>query len=111
MKRQAMREEEASKAKGYVSGSAKHPPTWRRGQRLLEWPDCCIEVRCGCGSASMTPCKLMALQHGNRTFAEVLGRLRCKRCRAAPKETYLVAGHHRTFGSGGPPPDWSLPIR
>jgi hypothetical protein len=24
---------------------------------------------------------------------------------------YLVAGHHRTFGSGGPDPDWSLPIR
>ena len=111
MKRQAKREEEEARAKGYLSGHAKHPPAWHQTQRLLEWPGCSIEARCGCGSSSSYPCKLMASRHGNGTFVDILQRLKCSRCKAPPAEMYLVAGHHRTFGSGGPDPDWSLPIR
>ena len=88
-----------------------HPPRWYQGHYLLDWPDCWIEVRCRCGSSISYPCKLMASKHGNRQFQDVLPRLKCKKCRSAPEETYLVAGHHRTFGSGGPEPDWSVPIR
>jgi hypothetical protein len=111
MKRQAMREEVDERAKGHLHGHAKHPPAWCQTQRLLEWPGCSIEARCGCGSSSSYPCKLMASRYGNGTFVDILQRLRCSRCKAAPNAMYLVAGHHRTFGSGGPDPDWSLPIR
>ncbi len=94
-----------------VPGEALHVPQWNRNHRLLDWPGCSIELRCGCGLSSMYPCKLMASRHGNRTFADALPRLRCKQCKESPAELYLVAGHHRTFGSGGPGPDWSLPLR
>ena len=53
----------------------------------------------------------MAERHGKRTFADVLSRLRCKQRKKSSAELYLVADHHRTFSSGGPPPDWSLPLR
>lgn len=89
-----------------------HPPPWNQNHRLMDWPGCSIELRCpGCTATCMYPCKLLASQHGNRTFVDVLPRLVCKRCRLHPAEIYLVAGHHRNFGSGGPGPDWSLPLR
>ncbi len=55
------------------------------------------------------PVRLLIEQHGDRTFAEVLARLKCKSCRQAPAPVYLVAGHQRTFCYGGPP-DWSLEL-
>lgn len=87
-----------------------HPPPWNPNHRLLDWPDCSLDLACSCGSSVMYPCKLLASRHGNRTFAEVLPRLKCKRCHIVPPEIFLVGGYHRQFGSGGPSPDWSLPL-
>ncbi len=86
MKREAKREEEEARAKGYLSGHAKHPPAWHQTQRLLEWPGCSIEARCGCGSSSSYPCKLMASRYGNGTFVDILQRLKCSRCKVPPQK-------------------------
>ncbi len=45
----------------------------------------------------MYACKLLASKYRNRTFVDVLPRLKCRRCRLALSEIYLVAGHHRTL--------------
>lgn len=106
-----MREEQDLRAKGYIGPGIKHPPHWNQNDRLLEWPECILDLSCAsCRSSCGYPCKLLAQRHGNRTFVDVVPRLRCKQCGKPPHEVYLVAGHHRTFRSGGPPPDWSLPL-
>ena len=88
-----------------------HPPQWNQNHRLLDWPDCTLDLACAsCGCSSQPSCKLLAGRHGNRTFAEVLPRLKCAKCRRPPVEVYLVAGHHRKL-MPGPDPDWSLPLR
>jgi hypothetical protein len=87
-----------------------HPPSWNQNHRLMDWPDCCLDLHCACGYAVVYACKLLATNHGNRTFADIVPRLRCQRCGNPPPAVYLVAGFHRTFGAGGPPPDWSLPL-
>jgi hypothetical protein len=52
----------------------------------------------------------LLIETPGRTFENLLGRLRCKHCRAAkPAPVYLVAGHHRTARSG-PDPDWSIEL-
>ena len=89
-----------------------HPPTWNQNHRLLDWPGCSLDLACAvCGSSTMYPCRLLAQRHGDHTFAAVLPRLKCKKCKKHPQEIYLVAGHHRKLGSGGPGADWSLPLR
>ena len=87
-----------------------HPPPWNQNHRLLDWPDCWLELRCVCPHVSLYPCKLMAKHHGNRTFAEVLGRVTCSKCRRRPFSVYLCAGAHRTKGHGGPAPDWAIQL-
>ena len=57
---------------------AMHPPPFRRGQRLSDWPSCHLDVRC-CIGAKLYPLRLLATKHGERTFDEVLTRLRCER--------------------------------
>jgi hypothetical protein len=53
--------------------------------------------------------KVIGVDMGNRWFAEVLRRLKCKYCRRAPSPVYLCASQHRVFRNG-PLPDCSLEI-
>jgi len=46
---------------------------------------------------------------GNPTFAELLPRLRCQKCRGKPAPVYLCASPHRVF-YGGPNPDWAIEL-
>jgi hypothetical protein len=86
-----------------------HPPTFRLQHRLLDWPECFLEVSC-CKGRTLYPIKLLADRRGNPTFEEVLARLRCSTCGCNPRgPVYLCAGHAREFNSGGPP-DWSIQI-
>jgi len=50
-----------------------HPPTFSLDHTVLDWPGCCLGVRCPC-SPRMTqmPMRLLAEQHGNRPFRAVL---------------------------------------
>jgi hypothetical protein len=87
-----------------------HPPPFRISQRLLDWPDCWIELRCICPNVSVYPCKLMAKRHGNRTFGDVIGRVKCGKCSRRPFSIYLCASAHRIKANGGPSPDWSIQL-
>jgi hypothetical protein len=76
-KRQAAWEERESEAKGYLPHGGLHPPAFQLSQRLLDWPNCRLELRCGsCRSVVLSPTKLIAQRHGNQTFSEVLGRIK-----------------------------------
>ena len=88
-----------------------HPPQFRPGQKLLDWPNCWLELRCICPNTSMYPLKLMAKRHGNLTFSKVLEKVVCSKCRRRPYIVHLCASPHRVHGSGGPEPDWSIPLR
>ena len=109
MKRQAAREAQESEAKGYLAHGGLHPPAFLPSQRLLDWPECRLEMRCGaCGSTVLFPTKLLAERHGNKTFSEVLGRVKCRRCGKPPESVYLCAGHRTQHG--GPAADWSIEL-
>ena len=87
-----------------------HPPLFGKTQKLSDWPDCVIEIRCGCGASTESPVRLVIQRKGDMTFEGLLKRLRCNRCRrSGPAPVYLVAGHHRT-ACGGPDPDWSVEL-
>ncbi len=51
---------------------------------------------------------MLLRDHGDRTFAAVLAKLRCQQCRKAPTPVYLCAGH-REFTMGAPA-DWSIEL-
>jgi hypothetical protein len=70
-----------------------------------------VELRCVCQNLSVYPIKLMAKRHGNRTFAAMLGAVKCSKCRRRPFSVYLCASPHRIHGSGGPEPDWAIELR
>jgi hypothetical protein len=83
-----------------------HPPPFHLAQRLSDWPACSLELKC-CGM-TIYPLRLLAQQHGDRTFVEILRRLRCKQCKRPPAPVYLCAGH-REFCHGAPP-DWAIEL-
>ena len=96
-------------ANGYMPSGGLHPPTFRVSQRLLDWPNCRLEMRCGsCRSTVLSPTKLIAERHGNLLFSEVLGRVKCQRCGGRPESVYLCAGHRTR--NGGAPADWSIEL-
>jgi hypothetical protein len=74
-----------------------HPPPFPLGQRLSDWPDCRLELHC-CRGQSVLPVRLMLRDHSDRTFAQVLAKLRCQKCHRPPAPVYLCAGH-REFSS------------
>ena len=79
-------------------------------QRLSDWPDCHIELRCsGCGGLPGGGVKLLRKRFGDPSFADLVPRLICKHCRAKFAPVYLVAGHTRTFCHGGSP-DWAVEL-
>jgi hypothetical protein len=84
-----------------------HPPPFHRGQRLLDWPDCRLELNC-CRGQSVLPVRMLLRDYGDRTFAEVLAKLRCRTCRKPPAPVYLCAGH-REFTMGALA-DWAIEL-
>lgn len=110
MKRQVARETREAEMNGYLPRGGMHPPAFRPSQRLLDWPNCRLEMHCGiCGSTVLSPTKLIAERHGNQTFSEVLGRVKCRRCGIQPESVYLCAGHRKQ--NGGAPSDWVIELR
>jgi hypothetical protein len=84
-----------------------HPSPFHMGHRLSDWPDCRLELHC-CRGATIYPVRLLAKDRGDRTFAEILPRLRCRRCKGTPAPVYLCAGHReRNLGS---PADWAIEL-
>jgi hypothetical protein len=84
-----------------------HPPRFRLDQRLLDWPECRLELHC-CKGTVLAPVRFLATQNGNVTFGEMLARLRCGRCRGKPRAAWICAGHRRATGGG--PPDWAIEL-
>ena len=84
-----------------------HPPPFRPEHRLSDWPDCSLELCC-CKGTTVYPVRLLASQHGNPTFEQLLVRLRCKRCRGKPAPVYLCAGNRQH--SGGAAADWAVEL-
>ena len=85
-----------------------HPPLFRIQQLLSDWPDCWLELSCSsCGRKAIYPVGMMHKQFGDRSFEQLMPRLKCKGCGASPAPVYLGARHPRGHG-GGPPPDWAV---
>ena len=96
-------------ANGYLPSGGLHPPTFRVSHRLLDWPNCRLEMRCGsCRNVVLSPTKLIAERHGNRMFSDVLGRIKCQRCGSPPESVFLCAGLRTR--NGGAPADWSIEL-
>ena len=87
--------------------AAMHPPPFRPDHRLSDWLDCSLEL-CRCKDTTVYPVRLLVAQHGNRTFEQVLSRLRCQRCGKKPAPVYLCAGSRRH--SGGAAADWAIEL-
>jgi hypothetical protein len=64
---------------------------------------CWLETRCECRSCTQIPVPLLAKQgQASRTIADVLLRLKCKRCGKSPASVELVEwiGKQETFADG-----------
>jgi hypothetical protein len=59
-------------------------PAYRHSHYLSDWPNRGVEVIC-CKGTTMIPVKMLLRDHGDRTFQDLLARLRCSRCRGWPK--------------------------
>jgi hypothetical protein len=57
-----------------------HPPKFLRTHLLSQWPECSLEIGCRrCETRTMTiAVKGLMRWYGNRSFADILDRLRCK---------------------------------
>jgi hypothetical protein len=84
-----------------------HPPPFRLAHHLSDWPDCSLELHC-CQGTKNLPLRLLATNHGDRSFAEILPPLRCKRCNRPPAPVYLCAGHREH--NNGAPADWAIEL-
>jgi len=54
------------------------------------------------------PGRLLLRDYGDRTFGQVLAKLRCQKCRKRPAPVFLCAGH-RGFTMGAPA-DWAIEL-
>jgi hypothetical protein len=84
-----------------------HPPAFRLQHHLSDWPGCLLELNC-CRGMTVMPVRLLMQQWGDVSFAELLPRLRCRKCKRPPAPVYLCAGH-REHNSGAPP-DWAIEL-
>jgi hypothetical protein len=84
-----------------------HPPAFRLAHQLSDWLDCSLELHC-CQGTTILPLRLLAMKRGDKTFAEILPRLRCKRCNRPPAPVYLCAGHREH--NHGAPADWAIEL-
>src|ERR1700759_3991288 len=87
--------------------TAMHPPTFRMQHRLSDWPQRRIEVRC-CGRQTDLPTRYLAERYGDRTFNEILSRLRCPKCGSRPAPVYLCAGPRERYGAHEA--DWAIQV-
>jgi hypothetical protein len=67
-----------------------HPPPFRLEHRLSDWPDCRQELNC-CRGLAVLPVRMLIRDRGDRTFAEILPRLRCSTCGRPPAQVNLCA--------------------
>ena len=86
-----------------------HPPKFSFEQRLSDWPACALELTC-CKGILLIPVPLLLRQHGDRTFNDLLQRLRCDRCGRLPAPVYLCASHFRKGNSLGTTADWAVEL-
>ena len=84
-----------------------HPPPFRLAHHLSDWPECSLELHC-CRGQVVYPVRLLMTQHDDLTFAGLLNRLRCKKCRRKPAPVYLCAGHREH--NHGAAPDWAIEL-
>jgi hypothetical protein len=84
-----------------------HPPAFRAAHHLSDWPECRLELNC-CRGQIVIPVRLLMREHGDQTFAAVLARLRCQRCKGSPAPVYLCAGGREH--AGGAPADWAIEL-
>ena len=61
-----------------------------------------------CRGQVVIPVRLLMRQHGDPTFATILARLRCQRCKGTPAPVYLCAGGREY--NGGASPDWAIEL-
>ena len=87
-----------------------HPPAFHPDHKLLDWPDCRLELRCSCGITVFYPTQILATRHGNRPFRHILQRAKCSRCGSRPVAAWLCAGERRERGRGGGEPDWAIEL-
>lgn len=86
-----------------------HPPAFNPTQRLSDWPECWLEVRCPCSPrVAMLPVRLL-LERGDCPLGHVLAALCCSTCKGKPAPVYLVAGQARTF-TGGAAANWAVEL-
>lgn len=86
-----------------------HPPPFSMDQKLSDWPDRHLEIRCSCGRSSHPATKLLIREIGDRPFKLFLSRLQCKECKHSAAPVYLVAGRSRTQ-CGGETPGWAVEL-
>jgi len=63
-----------------VQPCTMHPPAFHVAQRLSDWPDCALELRCPCSEHVVMRPVQMLLECGDQTFGTVLAALRCSKC-------------------------------
>ncbi len=87
-----------------------HPPRFLQSHLLSDWPECFLEMRCRwCHERRMAVAvKGLMRWHGNKTFAEVLARLRCKFCRRTPASVRLLAS--KPSGEDSAATGWTLEL-
>jgi hypothetical protein len=56
------------------------------------------------------PVRLLLRKHGDRTFNELLQRLRCEKCGSHPAPIYLCASHFRRGSSLSKTADWAVEL-
>jgi hypothetical protein len=54
------------------------------------------------------PVRLLLRRHGDRSFNDLLQKLRCEKCGSHPAPVYLCASHFRRGNSLGAMADWSV---
>jgi len=87
-----------------------HPPQFSTSQKLSDWPECRLEVRCTCSEWSVLyPVRMLIEQHGDQTFDDLLLKLRCSKCRRRSGSVHLIAGQARRVEPGRLP-SWSVEL-
>jgi hypothetical protein len=68
-----------------------HPPRFLYSHRLSDWQECCLQMHCRLCEQRSAVMQVKGLMrwYGNRTFAEILSRLRCQFCRRRPSAVFL----------------------
>lgn len=87
-------------------------PRYESRQKLSEWADFFLEMRCDkChGRSVVSAIPRLIQRYGNSTFRELLSKLKCRECGNHPSGIWLCASQHRQARQGGGAPDWSLEL-